>query len=218
MERSDGERTSPLADESVETAVKDERSSTATPGWYQQPDGSQRYWDGQFWDAQPPVPPPPAQAGPPPPPPPPSQSPVAGAQSVLSGQPGVFWLAALSALLLIVGGFGPWATALNLVNVSGTHGDGWFAIGLGVFALVMLWLRAQRGTRGPVWWLVAAGVGGAILGFADRADIASKGSGDLFGEHVTLVKPAWGIYMVIVASIALAVLGFVLARSYEPAD
>ena len=26
---------------------------------------------------------------------------------------------------MIIGGFGPWATALGFVSVSGTHGDGW---------------------------------------------------------------------------------------------
>lgn len=215
MERTDAERSDPLAEETAQIHDQEVgRPTTAPRGWYQQPDGSQRYWDGQFWDTQAPVPPPPPQGGPPPPPPP--QSPVADAQRVLAGQPGVFWLAAVSALLLIVGGFGPWATALNIVNVSGTHGDGWFAIGLGVFALVMLWLYAARGTRGPAWWAVVAGVGGAILGFVDRANIADKGSGDLFGQHVALVKPAWGIYMVIVASIALALMSFVLVRSYDP--
>jgi hypothetical protein len=58
-----------------------------------------------------------------------------------------------------------------------------------------------------------AGVGSAIIGLVDRSDIANKGSGDLLGQHVTLVRPAWGIYMVIVASIALAATGWALFRS-----
>lgn len=129
---------------------------------------------------------------------------------MLGAQPGLFWLTGLAALFMIVGGFGPWATALNVVSISGTHGDGWFAIGGGVFAFVMLWLYAKRGTRGPLVWLMLAGIGCAIIAIIDRSNIADKGSGDFFGENVQFVKPAWGIYMVIIASIALAICGGIL--------
>jgi hypothetical protein len=177
----------------------------ASPGWYETRGvEGVRYWDGMRWtDGPPPTSPTTA---------------LTQASSALGTQPGVYWLGLLSALLLIVGGFGPWATALNIVSISGTHGDGWIAIGIAVFAIVMLWLHASRGTRGPVIWVVLAGIAGAILGFVDRANIASKGSGDLLGEHVTLVRPAWGIYMVIVASLALAATGWALFRTSRQLD
>jgi len=171
------------------------------PGWYEQPGTGLRYWDGSGWSDTPP------------PPPPPGADVISGASMAPSRQPGVYWFALLSAVLLIVGSFGPWATALNIVSISGTHGDGWIVIAIAAFAITMLWRHARTGTRGAIVWVTLAGVGSAIIGLVDRSDIANKGSGDLLGQHVTLVRPAWGIYMVIVASIALAATGWALFRS-----
>jgi hypothetical protein len=166
-------------------------------GWYEQPGTGLRYWDGSGWIDTPP---------------PPGADIISGASTALGRQPGVYWLALLSAVLLVVGSFGPWATALNIVSISGTHGDGWIVIAIAAFAIAMLWRHAKTGTRGSVVWVILAGIGSAIIGLVDRSDIAHKGSGDLLGQHVTLVRPAWGIYMVIGAAIALAATGWALFR------
>jgi hypothetical protein len=141
------------------------------------------------------------------PPPPPA---AARLSPALAGRPPLFWLAGVAAILMIVGGFAPWATALNIISVSGTQGDGWIVIGAGVFACVMLWLNAARGSRGPLVWLLISGVLGAVVGIVDFNDVNSKGTADFFGQRLEVVKPGWGIYMVMAASIALVILAAIL--------
>src|SRR3954468_22688770 len=104
---------------------------------------------------------------------------------------------------MIVGAFGPWATALNVVSVSGTHGDGWIVIGVAAFSVAMLWSFATRGSRGVLIGSGLAGAAGVLIGAVDLADISSRGSSQFFGQQVQLIEPGWGIYLVIGASAAL---------------
>jgi hypothetical protein len=155
------------------------------PGWYQDANGATRYWDGHEWTehvAHPPAPPAPAPA-------------LAPAVKRLAA----FWWAIAAAVALIVGGIGPWATALRVVEVSGTRGgDGWLVVGAGLVAIVVLF--ASPNDAGPVVGLLG-GIGGAIVGIVDLSDIQSRGA---------LVEPAWGIYVVLIGAAALFVASLVL--------
>jgi hypothetical protein len=105
---------------------------------------------------------------------------------------------------MVIGGFGPWATAFSVVEVSGTRGDGWIVIGGAVIAAALLWF-SPRGA-GPILALLA-GIGGVVVGAIDLNDIASKSA---------LVHPAWGIYAVIAGSGALAIASVALLVSQGP--
>jgi hypothetical protein len=145
------------------------------PGWYPDARGTIRFWDGHAWTQN--VASPPASA---------ARTPA-------------FWSAIAAAVLMIVGAIGPWGTALRVVDVSGTQGgDGWLVIGAALVAAVVLF--ASPRDAGPVVALLA-GIGGAIVGFADLSDINSRGA---------FIRPAWGIYMVLLSSATLFVASLVL--------
>src|SRR4051794_29525134 len=129
------------------------------PGWYNDGTGVLRYWDGRAWTAH---------VAPPVPPPPPSYAfGRAPAQSALVGQPGAFWCVAVCAGVVIIGGFGPWVTALNAIDVSGTRGDGWIAIAVGALTLVALFPTARSRGSGAGLIAVIAGLIGAAIGGVD---------------------------------------------------
>jgi hypothetical protein len=185
----------------------------APPGWYPDPEraGAQRYWDGHAW-ADPPTEPLASLQ----PPVAPAQGPQREDQrpdalNRLARQFSVFWLAALSCALMIVGGLGTWATALAVISISGTRGDGWIAVAAAAASLCALWAWAMR----PRAWLMIAaalfGAGSAVAVGIDLHKIAGIGSTSFFGKQVQLVHPAWGIYLAMGASVALA--GFALATA-----
>jgi hypothetical protein len=144
------------------------------PGWYQDAYDAIRYWDGQAWTEDI------------------AEEPPAAARSP------AFWCAIAAACLMIVGGLGPWATALRLVDVSGTKGDGWIVIGAAVVAGGVLF--ASPRDAGPVVALLA-GIGGAIVAVVDLNDVNSRGG---------IVQPGWGLYMVLLSSATLAIASLVL--------
>jgi hypothetical protein len=188
----------------------------APAGWYQDPSGApqDRWWDGTKWHDQ-------WRPSAPPPPPQPSSHPAgwypdahgvtrywdgrAWTPQVAPSTPGLaagrspmFWLALAGAALMTIGAFGPWATALRVIDVSGTHGDGWIVIGASAFAVLGLFVSRRAG--GTVVALIAALIGGAV-GLIDLSDIESRGP---------LVHAAWGIYVVVVGSVVLLVAGLAL--------
>jgi hypothetical protein len=112
----------------------------------------------------------------------------------------------------VIGALGPWATALDLGSISGTRGDGPLVILAAAFSAAMLWSYAVRGSRGLLIGSALAGASGLAIGIVDFVDIASRGSGEIFDEEVQLVDPGWGIYVVILASLALVVFSALLYR------
>jgi Protein of unknown function (DUF2510) len=145
------------------------------PGWYRDAHGANRYWDGREWTEH--VAPPPPR---------------------LVSRPPALWWAIAAAALMVVGGLGPWATALRVVDVAGTHGDGWLVIGAGLVAAIVLFV--SPGDAGPVVALLAA-IGGAIVAIVDLSDIQSRGA---------LIEPAWGLYAVLLSAVALFAASLVL--------
>jgi Protein of unknown function (DUF2510) len=186
---------------------------TPTPpaGWYKDPSGGarERWWDGFQWQER-------WRPVTPPPPPPPRATPAPGWYPDRNGprywdgqqwgptatpraaRPPAFWWSVAAAALMIVGGVGPWATALRVVDVSGTHGDGWIVIGAGLIAIAALFTARQKG--GAVVALLAA-LAGVATGAVDLNEIQSRGA---------LVQPGWGIYAVIAGSVTLGIAGLAL--------
>jgi len=108
--------------------------------------------------------------------------------------------AGTSALLMIVGGFGPWAKVLGAITINGTDDgkDGWIVVvaaGVAIAVLVVLAFTWRR-------WLaliplLAGTIAAATAGY-DISDINSVGGG-------RLASAEWGIYVSLIASIGLAI-------------
>jgi hypothetical protein len=126
--------------------------------------------------------------------------------------PRAFWVAAAAAILMVIGGAGPWATALDIVTVNGTSGDGWIVIFAALIAGVMLFVWSGR--RRAVWPLVVAAVLGALSALVAIVDLASIE--DLVEEEfggTEVVDAAWGIYVALIASLALAIAALITAAT-----
>jgi hypothetical protein len=128
--------------------------------------------------------------------------------SRFSNQPPLFWVAVASCVLLIIGGLGPWASAIQgILDVSGTDGgDGWFPIVGGLLSLGTLFLTAAGHKRRHSVVLLLVAVVCALVFYVDYTDISDKGP---------LVDPAWGLWAVLIGSIGLAVsaIGLLTGRS-----
>ena len=124
----------------------------------------------------------------------------------MTRQQALFGWVVLSAALMVVGSFGPWAKVLGF-SINGTDGgnDGWFVVVIAVLAgAVFLW---KRETTQAGYAAIAGGVLGASVAIYDRTNLkdAAAESGQL-GE---LVQVGWGLNLAMVASISLAIAGVV---------
>lgn len=129
------------------------------------------------------------------------------------GRPALFWVTVAGAALMVIGGFGPWATLLGLASVSGTHGDGWFLIVGGVVAGGLLARQITGGGRWPM--IVVAlliGLAGAAIATSDLSDINSLAGDTLLGDAV---DPGWGLYASLLGSLGLAVAA-ALTLAWQP--
>lgn len=107
---------------------------------------------------------------------------------------------------MAVGAVGPWAKAL-FASASGLDGsnDGWFVVAVAAVAGLSLYVNELRSGRG---WLVVsllAGLGGLAITWADRSDVANRGS-DTSG----LVQVGWGLNLALIASVVVTVGSLVL--------
>jgi hypothetical protein len=135
----------------------------------------------------------------------------------MTRQQGLFWWVVGSAVLMVVGAFGPWAKVFAF-SVSGTDGsnDGWFVVAIAVVAgAVFLW---KRETARAGFAAIVGGVLGASVAIYDRSnlkDAASEG-----GELGELVQIGWGLNLAMVASISFAIAGaaWVVKFEEEPSD
>jgi hypothetical protein len=121
------------------------------------------------------------------------------------------WLAAASALGVIIGAVGPWASAWGVVQLSGTEMHGWREVAIGVIALALLAVFRWRGGALVLvlvavdGWIGAAGATSAIAKINEHATLT------ILGFRYTFLTPAWGLYLVFGASLALACCASALA-------
>ncbi len=118
----------------------------------------------------------------------------------LSTQPRRVWWALASAVLMVIGGFGPWATALDTINVAGTEGDGWFVIIGGAIAGTLLWRHAKAGARGLAIGAVVIGALCTVITLYDLSDVNNVADAAGLGS---VIDPAWGLYLSILASASM---------------
>jgi hypothetical protein len=115
----------------------------------------------------------------------------------------LFWVAALAAVAMVVGGLGPWATTLGF-SANGTEGDGWIVIvagGLVAVGMVSTHRRCFAG-KGTVVSLLLVGGTVAAMSVYDINHIAS-GYGGTYSQGV--LNPGWGIYLSLAAGFALLI-------------
>jgi RNA polymerase subunit RPABC4/transcription elongation factor Spt4 len=114
------------------------------------------------------------------------------------------WGAIAGALVMVVGGFGPWAYVFGVFSVSGTRaGDGWIVVGTGIAAAATILLYLGRSGRRVMFALLAmiagmVGGGTAIYDLVRLRRVAVSHS-SLFGS-VQVVTAGWGIYACVVGA------------------
>jgi hypothetical protein len=118
-------------------------------------------------------------------------------------QPASFWVALLASVSAIVGGVAPWATVWNFMSISGTSMHGWREVGVGALGLVMLGVYQVRRARLPLITAAVAGALGAALAIATLRKIMSGGAMTILGIQYRYMDAAWGLYLVLVGTIAL---------------
>ena len=108
------------------------------------------------------------------------------------------------AVVMAIGVFLPWASALGLISVSGVSGDGgdgWFILIAAVIGLVgALWgLSAGRLRVGPGVLLLIGGAIGTFVAIVDVLDVSGEPMIDL----------GIGLILCLIGSILMALLGIV---------
>ena len=108
-----------------------------------------------------------------------------------------FWLAAASALAVIIGAVGPWTTAWGVVELSGTGMHGWREVAIGASALALLGVHRVRGGALELVLAAVSGVIGATGAGVALSKINANDTLSVLGFHYTFLHPAWGIYLVL---------------------
>jgi hypothetical protein len=111
----------------------------------------------------------------------------------------------VSAVLMVVGAIGPWATVL-FISVAGLEGDGWFVLVAGVVILAMAAVHMRDRSRDGYrpWWPFAVGlVAGAIAVATAIYDIVDIGS--VADDDLGVVNVGWGLWMAVIASVSALV-------------
>lgn len=113
----------------------------------------------------------------------------------------------VSAIVMIIGSFGPWAKVLGVISVNGTDGggDGWVVIVAAAIGAVALLLWRVRSRRWLILTVIAAAAGLATTVY-DRIDLEGTTDGLDLGA---LVDASWGIYVAMIGSASLAVAAIV---------
>jgi hypothetical protein len=178
-------------------------TSQYPPGWYPDAQGVTRWWDGTQWTQH-------TQPGGAPQP----QAGAAGQGAASpqgaggAGQPGAaagsgptpMLLAAIfGASLAAIGSVGPWGK-LGGLSASGTEGgDGYIVIVCVAIGAALVWLGTVRGRRWPFVTAFVLAALAALVGVIDLGDVSDKG-----------LDVGWGLPLVLLGSVVLAVLSLIL--------
>ena len=118
---------------------------------------------------------------------------------------GMLIWALASAGLVIIGAFGPWAKVL-VISINGTDAshDGWVVASAAFFGGLLVYVRRATPSAGS--WALLAGIVAMLPAIYDRQHLTHWISN---GGPITqtLVHVGWGLNLVIVASISLAICG-----------
>jgi len=128
------------------------------------------------------------------------------------------WVAIGAAAVTCAGSLGPWASALGQ-TLPGTEMDGVITLVLGLLALGALWAAAATANAWPVLITLVLGLvvtAIAVIGYVDIEDTEGLArqladdedlisSLEILANADRLRSAAWGIYLVIVGGIALAI-------------
>lgn len=107
--------------------------------------------------------------------------------------------------LMLIGGFGPWATVFG-ISVDGTNGDGWVVVIAGALAGGLCYWKRERHWAGA--WAIAGGAVGLLTTGYDRGHLESVISrGGSFAQ--ALVQVGWGLNLALIASVSMLVAGAV---------
>lgn len=160
-----------------------EDSKSAPAGWYADPEmtDTRRYWDGAAW----------------------TEHRAPGALGAKHGDRGPLYALIGGAVAAIVGSVGPWVNAL-FVSVSGTTGDGRITLVLALIALGAGWWALRGGSAGAGTLGAIAGILIAVTAGYDLIQIYGT-TGKILGEDVQVASPGWGIWLTLVAGVAVGV-------------
>ena len=154
----------------------------------------------------------------PPPPPPGWYPPTPPSPPSTLYMPNPSLIAALVAsVAVVIGSSAPWVSVL-VFSANGTIGDGGkFTLALGLVSAAVL-LVAALGKMQAFGYILAviAGVLAFAVGALAAINIMSKESIDLFGREIG-AEIGWGLWMVLIASVALIVTASVAYNQTEKA-
>ena len=106
----------------------------------------------------------------------------------------------IACIATVVGAIGPWQTTF-LVDFAGTDGDGVITLILGSLAGLLL-LTKPSGSGWLAFGGVLAGIGAVVAAY-DLVQVLGSEQ-EVFGQRVELVHPGWGLWLSVIALVALA--------------
>ena len=113
----------------------------------------------------------------------------------------LFLVANAAAVLMVLGGFGPWATAAHRGTALGASGLGWFLIIGGFVAATLLWhpMKSRLRHAAIITVIALAGTAVSVVSLADVQSLIAHPGGP--------VSPVWGLYVALGSSVVLLAAG-----------
>jgi hypothetical protein len=119
------------------------------------------------------------------------------------GGHGVRWWVFGSAVLMLLGAFGPWVKALGQ-SVGGTDGsnDGWLVVAAAVVGILLFY--AARNSRTAGVWALLGGIAGVAVTLYDRSRVQSAiDQGGALTQ--ALVQVGWGLNLALAGSVSMTI-------------